>query len=99
MITKVKYLSLELARFNPEARLKYELLISGCPACECIVTTDGHDQEILDVLEENEDLDDRNEELLLALQKINTVLKSRMITEAQTAFDEINAIIEESEAV
>lgn len=45
MITQVKHLQEALQRFNPDARLKYELDVQGAsPATQCIVTTPKRDE-------------------------------------------------------
>jgi len=68
----VKELLEELQRFNPEARLEHEVEVCGVsPATQCTVIGGSFD-DIEELKRQAKDLDERNDELLLACKKIRS---------------------------
>jgi len=78
MITRVKHLQESLQRFNPEARLEYELDVQGIsPATQCTIVPiklGGADAD--SIIEERDELDARCDELLDGLKAISAEVKN-----------------------
>ena len=71
IITHVKHLTEALARFDPDAKLEFEMDVQGiAPASRCSVTYAGISENPIDLKESNADLDERNDELIKALEAI-----------------------------
>lgn len=86
MITQVKYLTEALQRFNPEARLEFELDVRGIsPQTECTVTVLGENpKKLADVEEEleasNESVDGLKDDREQIVKLVET-LKSETLAE------------------
>lgn len=97
MITQVKHLQEALQRFNPDARLEYELDVQGAsPATQCTVTISRDDptaKQLDDMEAENNKLDERNTDLTNALEEIREALllplKADIVKEIESILDKV----------
>lgn len=93
MITHVKHLIEALERFNPDAKLKSELMVDGVsPSVECAVDfAHGSRAEINELTKEYKELDKRTDELYKAGSAIRNLCEQDKLTK-ESVYEILNAV-------